>query len=241
MAREVKRLSARSVVTLTKPGRHNDGDGLYLVIDKTGAKRWLYMFKWDGKLKEMGLGGVSSVSLADARVAAAAARKLALSGVNPIEARKAEAAEVETVTFGAFADLLVADIESGFRNEKHRWQWAHTLKVYAEPLRDLPIDAISTEAVLGVLKPLWQTKQETASRLRGRIERVLDAAKAKGVRSGENPARWRGHLNQLLPRRSKLQRGHHPAMPYDDVPAFIAELRTRTATSAAALGSGSAL
>lgn len=235
MARAVKKLSARSVTTLTKPGRHGDGDGLYLVIDPSGARRWLFLFRWQGKLKEMGLGGVSAVSLAEARDKAAAARKLLDAGTNPIQARKV--VPVAVPTFGEFADDLVKEIGPGFRNAKHLWQWSHTLKTYAGPIRALTVDAVATEHVLGVLKPLWSTKQETASRLRGRIERVLDAAKAKGFIPSpwENPARWRGHLDKLLPRRKKLQRGHHPAMPYQDVPAFIGDLRQREAVSALAL------
>lgn len=235
MARAVKKLSARTVTTLTQPGRHSDGDGLYLVVDQSGARRWLFMFRWQGKLKEMGLGGVSAVSLADARDKAAAARKLLDAGVNPIEARKTT--PVAIPTFGEFADDLVKEIGPGFRNAKHLWQWSHTLKTYAAPIRSMPINEVSTEHVLNVLKPIWTVKQETASRLRGRIERVLDAAKAKGriASPWENPARWRGHLDKLLPRRKKLQRGHHPAMPYRDVPAFIAELRQREAVSALAL------
>jgi integrase len=233
MAREINKLSARSVATISKPGRHSDGGGLYLQVSPAGAKSWLFMFRRDGKLKEMGLGGVTAVSLAEAREKAAEARKHIQAGRNPIDARRsAEAAAAAKTTFGDFADQLVKDIEEGFRNEKHRWQWTHTLTVYAAKLRPVPIDEVSTEQVLEVLQPLWQTKQETASRLRGRIERVLDAAKAKGLRSGENPARWRGHLDHLLSRRQKLQRGHHSAMPFDKVPAFIAELREREAVAA---------
>jgi integrase len=236
MAREVKKLSARSVTTLSKPGRHSDGDGLYLVVDPTGARRWLFLFRWQGKLKEMGLGGVTSVSLSEARDRAGAARKILAGGVNPIEARKASATEAEAVpTFGEFADALVDDIKSGFKNEKHRAQWSSTLKIHAASLRPLRVNEVQTEHVLAVLKPMWKHKQETASRLRGRIERVLDAAKAKGKRAGENPARWRGHLDQLLPRRRKLTRGHHPAMPYDAVPAFVKDLRDRDGLSALAL------
>lgn len=236
MGREVKKLSARAVTTLTKPGRHSDGDGLYLVVDPSGARRWLFMFRWQGKLKEMGLGGTSSVTLAEARDKANAARRQLQAGTSPLEAKRAaEAAAQAGQTFGAFADELVEDIKGGFRNEKHKWQWSHTLKIYAASLRPIPIDAVSTEHVLDVLKPLWSTKQETASRLRGRIERVLDAARAKGIRTGDNPARWRGHLDHLLPRRQKLQRGHHPAMPYTDVPGFISELRQRDGTAAQAL------
>jgi hypothetical protein len=183
MARQVKRLSARSVATLTKPGRHSDGDGLYLVVDASGARRWLFMFRWGGKLKEMGLGGASTVSLSDAREKAADARRIVASGRNPIELRRsAEAAREAGTTFGAFADKLVADLVQGFRNEKHKWQWATTLKTYAAALREKPLDAISTDDVLAVLAPIWQTKHETASRLRGRIERVLD---------GEGAPLWR--------------------------------------------------
>lgn len=236
MAREINKLSARGVASIKEPGRYSDGGNLYLVVDESGAKRWLFMFRWQGKLKEMGLGGLSSVTLGDARERAAEARKLVAAGRNPIEAKKAaKAAAAGAITFGEFADQLIDDIQQGFRNEKHRWQWQHTLEVYASALRPLNIAEIGTEEVLKVLRPLWLTKQETASRLRGRIERVLDAAKAKGLRTGENPARWRGHLDNLLPRRQKLQRGHHPALPYKEAPAFITELRKREAIAALAL------
>lgn len=239
MARAVKKLSVRTVAAITEAGRHSDGDGLYLVVDPGGARRWLFMFRWQGRLKEMGLGGFSRVSLAEARELAAAARRQVHSGTNPIEARRVAKAEGKTAhadrTFGAFADDLVDSIKVGFRNEKHRWQWSHTLKTYAAALYPLDIDTIETKHVLDVLRPLWSTKQETASRLRGRIERVLDAAKANGLRSGDNPARWRGHLVQLLPRRQKLQRGHHRALAYEKMPEFIAELRKRAAVAALAL------
>lgn len=240
MSRPLKRLSARAVTALTTPGRHNDGDGLYLTINAAGAKSWLFLFRWEGKLKEMGLGGISTVSLAEARDKATEARKLVKAGINPIDARReAEAAaqaEPATVqTFGAFADAHIEDIKAGFRNEKHQAQWSTTLKTHAASLRPIPINEVGTEHVLDALKPIWTTKQETASRLRGRIERVLDAARAKGLRTGENPARWRGHLDHLLPRKQKLQRGHHPAMPYTDVPDFIADLRKREAIAAKAM------
>ena len=241
--RRLKRLSARSVSTLNKPGRHADGEGLYLLVDGGGAKRWVFLFRWKapgekgpGKLREMGLGGLSAVSLADAREKAVAARQALANGRNPIDERKAaEAARQSATTFGAFADALVEELKPGFRSAKHHAQWAMTLRTYAGPLRDKPLDAIQTVDVLAVLKPIWQSKSETASRLRGRIERVLDAARAQGLRSGENPARWRGHLDHLLPKRQKLTRGHHAAMPYTDVPAFIADLRRREAVAALAL------
>ena len=236
MARAVKKLSARSVATLTKAGRHSDGDGLYLIVDLSGAKRWAFIFRWNGKLKEMGLGGLSSVSLAEARDKAAEARRTLTGGINPIERRRSvDAARQHATTFGAFSEKLVTDLAHGFRNAKHIAQWGTTLATYAAPLKDTPLDAIAADDILAVLKPIWLTKHETASRVRGRIERVLDAAKAKGLRTGENPARWRGHLSNLLSKRQKLTRGHHPAMPYPAVPAFVAELRTRDAIAALAL------
>lgn len=238
MARTINRLSARSVATIAKPGRHADGDGLYLVVDKSGAKRWVFLFRRGGKLREMGLGGAARVALAEARAQAAEIRKQLAAGLDPVAERRrleAEAAAQAAPTFGPFAAALVAEIAPGFRNEKHKAQWASTLKTYAAPLADLPLDAVDTDAILQVLRPIWQTKPETASRLRGRIERVLDAARARGLRSGENPARWRGHLDALLPRPSKLNRGHHAAMRYERLPAFMVRLREVDAISARAL------
>lgn len=233
MARETNRLSARGVATIATPGRHADGGGLYLVVDKSGAKRWVFLFRQAGRLREMGFGGLSAVPLAKARELAAAARATVQAGGDPIAARRQEAPSIPT--FGEMADQFIATMEPEFRNAKHVAQWRMTLTTYAEPLRGKAVDAITTDDVLAVLKPLWATKQETASRLRGRIERVLDAAKAKGHRSGENPALWRGHLSNLLPKRRKLNRGHHAAMDFSEVPAFVARLRERKATSARAL------
>ena len=153
-------------------------------------------------------------------------------GQNPIAERKRTGG---IPTFGQMADEVVAALSPGFRNQKHRAQWKSTLATYAAPLRTMPVDTVSTDDVLSVLKPKWTEKPETASRVRGRIEKVLDAAKAKGFRESENPARWRGHLDHLLPRPSKLTRGHHAAMPYEEIPAFIARLRERGALAAIAL------
>jgi integrase len=237
MARALNKLNARQVATLNRDGRYSDGGGLYLVVGPGASRRWCFLFRWRGKLKEMGLGSLASVSLADARQKAGGARRTVAEGRNPIEDRKAEAAarEAADTNFGAFTDDLVQGLSHGFRNEKHKAQWTMTLTRYAAPLRAMRLDDISTDDILGVLQPLWQSRPETASRLRGRIERVLDAAKAKGLRSGENPARWRGHLDALLPRRQKLTRGHHAAMPHADVPAFIASLRASESISALAL------
>ncbi|MDX2277213.1 MAG: integrase arm-type DNA-binding domain-containing protein [Hyphomonadaceae bacterium] len=233
MARPLNKLSARAVQTLTTPKRHGDGGGLWLSISRNGGRRWTFLYRWRGKLTEMGLGSARDVSLARARDLAVAARAQLAAGVNPLAARRAPKAEMPS--FGAFADSLIDDLESGFHSAKHVAQWRMTLTQYAAPLRPRPLADIDTEDVLACLKPLWTKRPETASRLRGRIERVLDAAKAKGLRSGENPARWRGHLDQLLPKRQKLTRGHHPALPFEAVPDFMAQLRTREAPAARAL------
>jgi integrase len=182
----------------------------------------------------MGLGSAVDVSLAQAREKAADARRLVKAGKDPIAARHAERTAA-VPTFGEMADQLVASIEHGFRNAKHRYQWRQTLTQYAKPLRPKPVDAITTEDVLECLKPIWTTKAETASRLRGRIERVLDAAAARGLRSRDNPARWRGHLSALLPKRQRLTRGHHAAMPFGDVPEFVYRLRDMDGIGARAL------
>ena len=235
MARAVNKLTARTVAT-AGAGRFGDGGGLYLVVDPRGSKRWMLLFRHGGRQREMGLGSASVVSLADARRRRDEARQLLAVGRDPIaEKRKAEAPADDAVTFGAFADKLVPELVKGFKNAKHAAQWTSTLKTYASPLQEKPVADITTDDVLSVLQPIWTTKSETASRVRGRIERVLDAAKAKGLRIGENPARWRGHLDQLLSKRRKLTRGHHAAMPFEDVPAFIAALRRRMAVSAMAL------
>jgi integrase len=233
MALALNKLSARGVTTIAKPGRHSDGGGLYLVVDKSGAKRWVFLYRRDGVLREMGLGGLKAVSLARARELAGEARANLQAGVDPIAAKKS--APVNIPTFGEEADDFIDAMAPQFRNAKHLDQWKMTLKIYAAPLRPKRVDQIATADVLEVLKPIWLTKPETAARLRGRIERVLDAAKAKGHRRGENPALWRGHLANLLPRRKKLSRGHHAAMPYEDVPAFFADLREREGIAARAL------
>jgi integrase len=233
VARKINRLSARAVETLKKPGRHADGGSLYLVIDGAGAKRWVFLFRWRGRLREMGLGSLKAVPLASAREAATAARQAVAAGRDPIADKKAAASSMPT--FGAFTDKFLENKGPGWRNAKHRQQWRNTLATYAASLRRQPVDAITTEDVLSVLKPIWTAKSETASRLRGRIEQILDAARAAGHRSGENPARWKGHLDQLLSKRQKLTRGHHPAMAYQDVPAFVASLQAQQSVTAMAL------
>lgn len=224
------KLSARKVAT-AKGGKYADGGGLYLAVSSSGSRKWTFRFLWNGRGREAGLGSADAVTLAEARDKARDYRALVAKGIDPIQAaRKQKSAP----TFGHCADEFMEAKRPEWRNAKHRAQWAMTLTKYAEPLRSKPVDQIDTEAVLGVLQPLWRRKPETASRLRGRIEHVLDAARAKGHRSGENPARWRGHLDKLLPKRQTLSRGHHAAMPYDELPSFIVRLRECQSNSVAA-------
>ncbi|HRD74367.1 MAG TPA: integrase arm-type DNA-binding domain-containing protein [Hyphomicrobiaceae bacterium] len=244
MARALNKLSARAVATLRTPGRHGDGGGLYLAISADGTRRrWVFLYTLRGQRREMGLGAVADVSLAEAREKAMEARRIVKAGTDPIAAREAtkaatratEAAERAIVTFGAFADAYVDRMSPAWRNETHREQWRTTLRVHAAVLRDMPIDGVDTDAVLRVLEPIWNRIPETAARLRGRIENVLDAAKVRGLRTGENPARWRGHLRNILPKRQRLTRGHHAAMPFAQVPSFLSALRARQSTAARAL------
>jgi len=239
MARQAKRLTARTVAALTKPGRHADGGNLYLTVSRNGAavsKRWTFMFSFAGKQREAGFGPAASVTLAEAREKAARYRSMLAKGIDPLDAKKAaREAEAGRRTFGECADELIKSKRREWRSEVHAAQWRTTIDSYCGPIMDAPIDEIDTQAVLGVLQPLWQRIPETASRLRGRIEAVLDYAKAHGLRSGENPAAWRGHLALILPKRQKLSRGHHQAMPYPGIPEFIAKLRERESVPVAAL------
>ncbi|MFG1340918.1 tyrosine-type recombinase/integrase [Xanthobacter autotrophicus] len=255
MAVSLNRLNARQVQTIKAPGRHADGGGLYLVVDKSGARRWVFLFRWKatptepgtGKLREMGLGSAISVSLAAARETAVRVREQIAAGVDPIAASRNAKVAASVPTFGDVAEAHIKAMEPAWRNAKHVAQWRSTLSLergedgvfldggYCASIRDTAVDQITTEDVLAILSPIWSEKNETASRVRGRIEAVLDAAKAKGLRSGENPARWKGHLALTLPKRQKLQRGHHEALPYGDVPAFVKRLRLVRGMSAFAL------
>ncbi|MGH6847805.1 MAG: tyrosine-type recombinase/integrase [Methylocella sp.] len=241
MVKKINRLSARKVASLTKPGRHADGAGLYLRIDPSGAKRWVFL--WERTIaarrvqREAGLGSVNAVPLAKAREIAASFRAALADGLNPLDARqKARSAQAGRKTFGQVADSFLAAKAHGWRNAKHRAQWRTTLEIYAAPLWPMPAAEVDTAAVLAVLQRIWQAKPETASRLRGRIEAVLDAARVAGHLGADrqNPARWKGHLEKILPAK-KLSRGHHAAMPYADVPCFVQNLRGQNGTAARAL------
>ena len=231
MARAVHKLTDAECKAVTKPGLLSDGGGLYLNVKPTGGKSWVYIWKANGKRSEMGIGAYPAVTLAKARKLAAQAREDIADGKNPI----AEKHKDEEPSFKDCTDQFLASMEGQWRNEKHRAQWRMTLEEYAKPLHKKKPSEIETQDVLKVLNPLWKKVPETASRLRGRIERVLDYAKAKGWRTGENVAAWRGHLKNILPARQKLTRGHHAAMDYHDVPAFLVQLRKRESMSALAL------
>ena len=227
------KLTARQAET-RKPGRYGDGAGLWLVVSDTGARKWVFRFSFGGRVTETGLG---ATGLADARLKAAEARRLVKEGVNPILAKREVQEQSEIRTFGQVADDMLASKEVQWRNEKHRAQWRMTLSTYAASLRDMDVSKIETQHVVAVLKPVWLKVPETASRLRGRIQAVLDAARAQGFidENRANPARWRGHLEKLLPAPKKLTRGHHAAISFGDLPAFYAGLGELESVAASAL------
>jgi len=219
-----------------------DGGGLYLQISRTGTKSWIFRFAMEGREREMGLGPFHTIGLSDARLLATEARKLKLKGEDPIEARKAERQakrldDARAMTFKQAADAYIKANKAGWKNAKHAAQWEATLAAYADPIFGaLPVAAVDTGLVMKALEAIWTEKPETASRLRGRVESVLDWAAARGYRKGENPARWRGHLEKLLPARSKVKAvEHHAALPYGELPRFMAALRDQAGNGARAL------
>ncbi len=234
MPRQINRLNARKVQTLTKIGRHADGGGLYLSVAKDGGRKWVFLYRRNGRLREMGLGSARAVPLAIAREKAAAARLLLTDRIDPLAHRQND---VASPNFNECVKQFLASNEAGWRNAKHTSQWRNTLKAYAEPvIGRLPVNEIETHHIMKILDPIWAIKTETASRVRGRIENVIDWASARGYRKGENPARWRGHLDKLLPARSKVQKvEHHNALPYGEIAAFMAELQKRGGIAARAL------
>ena len=248
MARPTNRLSALTIKKDLPPGLYADGGGLYMQVSQQATKAWIFRFTRAGVPRKMGLGPVSvkpddkRITLADARQKAAAARSLLIDGIDPIAARDARRAQValadaQAVTFKHCADEYLKDNEASWKNEVHRRQWTSTLKTYVHPvIGHLPVAGVDTGLVLKILRPIWNEKPETANRVRGRVETILDWAKTHTYRTGDNPARWKGHLDNVLPKRSKVKRvRHHPALPYDDVPEFVAELHDIEGISAQAL------
>src|SRR5262245_57403372 len=236
------KLTALKVARTRDRGKYADGGGLYLQVASKDARSWIFRYTLAGRERFMGLGSVEGLALAEARELAAECRKLVRQGTDPIEYRNRKRAavalqEARATTFKRAGEALMASHEAGWRNAKHRQQWRNTLVTYAFPvIGHLPVQDVDTTLVMKVIEPIWTLKPETAGRLRGRIERVLDWAKVRGLRTGENPARWRGHLDQLLPRKSKVHRiEHHAALPYAQLPAFVADLRQREGVSERAL------
>jgi len=223
-------------------GMYHDGGGLYLQVSAAGAKSWIYRFMLDGRAREMGLGPLNVISLAEARKRAAECRKSRLDGIDPIEARRAQRGRRKleagrAMTFDKCAAAYIEAHKASWKNGKHAEQWRGSLRNYASPVfGSSPVQAIDLGLVMKALEPIWRTKSETASRVRGRIEAVLDWATVRGYRKGENPARWRGHLDKLLPARSKIQKvEHHPALPYHEIAEFTAVLRGQEGIGARAL------
>ena len=247
MPRKLSNVLTPLAVKNAKPGRHADGGGLHLLVKDTGARSWVYRFMLKGTSRDIGLGpaGPEGISLADARDARDVLRLRVKAGVDPLKERQrlaaealaaAQAAQVAGITFKAVAETYIGANEGSWRNDKHRQQWKNTLSTYVYPvIGDLPVAEVATAHVLQILEPIWTAKAETANRVRGRMETILDTAKARGYRDGENPARWRGHIAQILPARSRLTRGHHKALPYDTIPAFVGALHKREAVAALAL------
>ncbi|MFC6631764.1 tyrosine-type recombinase/integrase [Microbulbifer taiwanensis] len=237
------KLKPKQVENLSTPGTYEDGDGLRLVVKANGSRSWVFRYQLNGKRREMGLGSVPAVSLKQARVSAAAQRGLILNGVDPVEERRAQRAAMlrasKEKTQPSFSELARAYIEAqrpGWKSAKHAQQWENTLEKFAFPVIGRKQAAeITTEDVLAVLTPIWHSKPETARRVRNRIEIILNAAKAQGLRQGENVAAWRGHLELLLTRQKQGTRGHHAALPWKQAPEFWSAIATHEDLSAAAV------
>ena len=242
MSHTIHKLTATRIARTTRPGYYGDGAGLYLQVTVAGVKSWVFRYMRLGRARFMGLGPLHTVSLADARLRAMGCRKQLLDGIDPIDAKHSlqtekQLAAITTKTFDECAKAYIAAQQPGWKNAKHASQWTNTLETYASPvLGKLPVAKIDTALVMKVLEPIWYTKTETASRVRGRIESILDWAAVHKYRSGENPARWKGHLDVLLPQRTKVQKvTHHPALPFNEIGTFISLLHEQSGTAAQAL------
>jgi integrase len=234
---KINKLTALAV-SRAQPGRHGDGGGLALIVsrapDGSLNRKYIFRFTWHGKPTECGMGG-HGTTLAEARAKATEARRMVRAGINPIEAKRADKKRVATPAFGECALDLIKSKEKAWRSDVHRRQWRESLETHAKPLWSLPVDLVDKEAVRGVLGPIWQEIPETASRLRGRIESVIDYAKEHDWYTGENPAMWRGLKMAGFAPRHPLSRGHYAAMLYQDVPAFVDTLRHVETVQAMAL------
>ncbi len=242
MARGIHRLSAAAIAKAKRRGLYSDGGGLYLQIAANGSRSWLFRYSRHDRTRHIGLGPTHAVSVAEAREKARECRARLNDGIDPLAHKNAlrAAARLEAAkatTFDQCAESYITSHQAGWKNSKHAGQWRNTLTTYVTPVFGrLPIQHIDTTLIMKALDPIWRTKSETASRLRGRIEAILAWARVRGYRNGENPARWKGHLDQLLPVRTKVRAvEHHAALPYDEIGVFMADLRTRGAVAARAL------
>lgn len=242
MGKQIEKLSALAVSRAKKKGYYADGNNLYLQVVASGAKTWIFRYMLNGKSREMGLGAVHAVTLAEAREKAVDCRKLLASGIDPLAARDAAQSakkmeEAKAQTFQQCAEAYIASHKDAWRNAKHVWQWENTMERFAYPvIGDLPVQEVDVALVLKILEPIWKTKTETATRVRGRIELILDYAKSKELFKGENPARWRGHLQNLLAKPSKIRKvKHQPALPYAEINDFLTKLKAEEGTASPAL------
>jgi integrase len=236
-------LTEKKIAKLKEPGRYGDGHGLYLQVQSRSNRSWLLRYERNGRGERwMGLGPLHTINLQEARERARKARQLLLDGVDPLDARSAQRTAqaleaARTITFEKAAQAYFDAHERGWKNAKHRVQFLTTLNRYAYPkIGNLPVAAIDVGLVLKVIEPIWQDKTETANRVRGRIEAVLDWSTVRGYRAGDNPARWKGYIENVLPPRRKIQkRVHHAALPFADLPEFMAALSQRDGVAARAL------
>jgi integrase len=242
MARPLNRLTALKVQRAKKHGLYADGGSLYLRVADGGSKQWVFRYVVNGRLRDMGIGPVHTLTLAEAREKATEARKLRLEGIDPITHKRARmaalrAADARAMTFQQCAEGFIRDNGAKWSNARHAEQWRNTLAQYVYPvLGSLSVAVIDTPLVLKVIKPLWERMPETASRVRGRIENVLGWATVHHYRTGDNPARWKGHLQHALPMRSKVATvEHHAALPYGSMPGFMGRLRQDASPTSACL------
>lgn len=242
MGIQIERLRAEFVAAVDKPGMYPDGLGLYLQVSKWNTKSWLFRYKRNYKLRSLGLGACHTITLLEARKRAKQARQMLLDGVDPVDTKRerrqsAIEAQARVMTFDQCATAYIDAHKHGWKNPKHADQWTATISTYASPIiGPLSVAKVDTALVMKILQPIWSTKTETASRVRGRIESVLGWATVSGYRTGDNPARWRGHLDNLLAKRSKVKKvAHHPALPYAEIGAFMNDLRKQGGMGALAL------
>lgn len=245
VGRRIEKLTALAVARLKEPGYYGDGAGLYLQVSKTGTKSWIFRFTFGGKQREMGLGALHTITLAHARESAREHRLTIRDGKDPLEQRIADRLDAaleraKAMSFDECAAAYIGAHRGGWKNAKHAAQWESTLATYARPvIGALPVADVDTALVVKVLEPIWQSKTETASRLRGRIESILDWATVSKFRIGENPARWRGHLDNLLADPGKVTKVvHHAALPWQELGAFMVDLRRRAGAAARAVEYG---